>query len=268
MHTEFNRAASLILGIVLATVSAWATIPSAPVPPKLVNDYASMLTADEVLQLEDLLVAYDDTTSTQICVVIVNDLDGQDILQAAYEIGEQWGVGHDKFSNGVVLLIKNKTADSGGEIAIATGYGTEGALTDAISRRVIEQDITPCFREGDYFLGILNAVLHIQSILSGEDFGQQADDEVTPLDLILIVLFLFVLPVIIIVMLVRYAKKHPEKFNNYNNGSGGGFGSGSGGNWGGGGFNIGGGGFSGGGHSSFGGFGGGHFGGGGARGGW
>lgn len=258
-----SRTFCLFFCLVLASLSVWATIPSKPTPQRLVNDYASMLSANEVQQLENMLVAYDDTTSTQICVVTVNDLGGQDILQAAYEIGEKWGVGHEKFSNGVVLLIKNKTADSGGEMAIATGYGTEGALTDALCRRIIEQDMVPCFREGDYYSGIMNAVLHIEAILSGEDFGSAEDDDLTTLDILIILLVIVVFPVILGIMLTRYAKKHPEEFKDHNDGSshssGGGF-------WIGGGGGHGGGSYSGG--SSFGGFGGGHFGGGGARGGW
>ena len=70
---------SLLLLTILNSFSLHAEIPARPSPPKLVNDLAGMMSADEVAQLEQKLVAYDDSTSTQIVIVTVNNLDGNEI---------------------------------------------------------------------------------------------------------------------------------------------------------------------------------------------
>src|SRR6188508_2509522 len=80
-------------------------IKTPPNPPKLVNDYASVLTADQKQALETKLYQFDNTTSNQVTVVIVPRLDGMDVADAAIEIGRSWGVGGKKNNNGVVLLI-------------------------------------------------------------------------------------------------------------------------------------------------------------------
>ena len=80
-------------------------IPAAPNPPRLVNDYTQTLTADQANAIEKKLVAFDDSTSTQIAVVIINDLGGYDISDFALKLGRKWGIGGKENNNGVVLLI-------------------------------------------------------------------------------------------------------------------------------------------------------------------
>ena len=239
-----------------------AQVPEKPYPPRLVNDLAGMLTQAENDSLEEELVKYDFRTSTQICVVTLNDLGGMDIMSLAYIIGESWGVGNEA-NNGVVLLIKNKTRDSRGEVAIATGYGTEGILTDAVCRRLIEDDILPHFREGRSYEGIHQACQHIEGLLDGEFEFEEEEPDIWVVFGIMIILA--IVAIVFFALLIKYSKNHPD--------GGGGkgptiiIGPGSG-LFGGGGRSglgsFGGGGFSGG----FGGFGGGHFGGGGAHGSW
>src|SRR5690554_6038314 len=105
---NFLRGCLLLLSFWLS-LSSPAQIPSRPVPPRLVNDLAGLLDNTMSYKLEQDLVAFDDSTSNQICLVIVNDLQGMDILDLAFKIGEQWQVGQSGFDNGAVLLIKTKT---------------------------------------------------------------------------------------------------------------------------------------------------------------
>ncbi|MBQ9202341.1 MAG: TPM domain-containing protein [Bacteroidales bacterium] len=236
-----------------------AQVPERPYPPRLVNDYAGMMTASETASLEEELVKYDFRTSTQICVVTLNSLGGMDIMSLAYRIGEEWGVGN-KADNGVLLLVKNKTDDSKGQVAIATGYGTEGILTDAVCRRLIEEDILPHFREGRSYEGIHQACGHIQGLLEGEFAFEEEESDVWAV--LGIALIMALIGFILIIVGIKYSQNHPDSGNGPTIIIGPGGGPLGGGRSGLGGF--GGGGFSGG----FGGFGGGHFGGGGAHGSW
>ncbi len=248
------------------TFSAQAQIPQRPVPPRLVNDFAGLLDYRESYFLELDLVAFDDSTSNQICLVIVDDLQGMDVMDVAFKIGEQWQVGQKGFDNGVVLLIKKKT-NTGGEIAIATGYGLEAVLTDAVCKRIIEEEMLPLFRQERYFEGIQAGLNRIKLIASGEyAYSSSGEDYVSILG------FLLLLIVFMIVFFVLLLSKK-NKGNNGGSGNNKGMlsdlakaillsgmlsgGRNKGGSWGGG--STGGG---------FGGFGGGRFGGGGAKGGW
>ncbi|MEG1762677.1 MAG: TPM domain-containing protein [Bacteroidales bacterium] len=251
------------------SLSVFSQIPTRPQPPRLVNDMAQILSPEQNAYLEDILLAFADSSSNQITLVTVPDLQGYDAAQFAYEIGENWGVGNKKYNNGVVLLVKPKNQTKG-EVFIAPGYGLEGALPDAICKQIIEQEMIPQFRRNDYYQGILNAVNIIKPIASGEysssEYATSAKN-VSPLAIMAILFF-----VILLIILVGAAgrNKGGDDFNNKGRGGGldpfsalllGGMigRSSHGGSFGG---------FSGGGGGGFGGFGGGSFGGGGAGGSW
>lgn len=172
----------VMVGLVMA-VSAWA-IPTRPNPPRLVNDLAKIFTPEQIARMEQALVVFADSTSNQIAVVTVPELYGMDKAQLAISIGEQWGIGQEKFDNGVVILVKPKMENAGGvsggantgsslsagkgEVFIATGYGLEGVLTDAVCRRIIEQKMIPYFRNNDYYSGVVNALNTIMPLAAGE----------------------------------------------------------------------------------------------------
>lgn len=196
----------VVLGLVMAmsSVCAWAipaasaipapsAIPARPNPPRLVNDLANIFTPEQVARMEQALVVFADSTSNQIAVVTVPELYGMDKAQLAISIGEQWGIGQEKFDNGVVILVKPKMQNAGGvsggansggvsgggnagvdpsagkgEVFIATGYGLEGVLTDAVCRRIIEQKMIPYFRNNDYYSGVVNALNTIMPLAAGE----------------------------------------------------------------------------------------------------
>jgi uncharacterized protein len=125
-------------------------IPSRPSPPRLVNDYTNTLTEDQKAALEQKLVAYDDSTSNQIAIVIVPTTNDYAPVDYATKLGRAWGIGNKRTNNGVVILVaKNDRA-----IFIAPGYGLEGALPDITCKAIVDNDIRPNFRENDFYRGL------------------------------------------------------------------------------------------------------------------
>jgi len=153
-------------------------IPERPVPPHLVNDFAGMFSSQEVSALEQKLVAFNDSTSNQIAVVTVPSLSGYDIIDYAQRLGEKWRIGQKQLNNGVLILVKPKTADSGGQISITPGYGLEGAIPDITCSQIIDFEILPAFREGKYFDGLNAATNTLMSLARGEysaaDYGKNS----------------------------------------------------------------------------------------------
>jgi uncharacterized protein len=139
-------------------------IPAKPNPPRLVVDLTGTLAPDQVQALESKLVAYDDSTSNQIVVVIVPTTGDYDISDVAYQLGRNWGVGNKEFNNGVVLLI----AKNDRKVFIATGYGLEGAIPDITAKQIIENEIVPNFRGDDYYRGVDNGTDALIKAAAGE----------------------------------------------------------------------------------------------------
>ena len=229
---------------------------------KLVNDYSGMLSSEESQLLEQRLVAFNDSTSNQIVVVITPTLHGEEIMEVGTRIGHTWGVGQEKWDNGVVILIKSKTEEEPyGDVAIVTGYGLEGVLPDAFCKRIIDDEMISPLSEGEYYEALTAALEIIEPVCRGEYNYAQYRKSKRMSALLGLGVFLLIV-VVVVLVLASYEKKHPHK------GGGSGFGSGSSGPIFFGGFPTGGrsGGFGSGGFGGFGGFGGGGFGGGGAHG--
>jgi uncharacterized protein len=231
-------------------------VPDRPNPPRLVNDFAGLLTSDEVNQLEQKLDTYNDSTSTQIVVVIVNTLNDADPATYAYSIGDKWGAGSKKFDNGIVLLISKNDH----QVFIATGKGMEGPLPDVTCHNIVQNIIVPNFKSGDFYNGIDQATDAMIKVIGGEFVNNVSSGGGTSLPWPLIIFIV----VFIISIIARISRGRHGVI-----GSGGMLGPlfwgsmlGGGGGFGGGGSGFGGGG------GGFGGFGGGSFGGGGAGGSW
>lgn len=156
-----------ILLLLTITVSA-QDIPDRPSPPRLVNDNAGLLNADETNMLEQRLVSFNDSTSTQIVVVTVKSLNGYDKNDFAQRLGQKWGVGQKGRNNGIVILVKPKYPDEKGEASIQTGYGLEGVLPDATCKQIVDNEMIPKFAQGDYYGGISAGVKVVISITKGE----------------------------------------------------------------------------------------------------
>jgi len=243
-------------------------IPQRPQPPRLVNDFANILSANEEKVLERKLRYFNDTTSNQITIVTVNSLDGYDPASYAFEIGEKWQVGQKEFDNGVVILVKPKQSRSDkGQAFIAVGYGLEPAIPDALAKRIVENEMIPAFRTEDFFLGLNDATTILMKLAAGEITAEGYNEQTSRSPLMG---FLPVIIILIVVLLMRstrnrtdgvgrsslpfwtalwlgssMGRSHSGSWNNFS-GGGSGFGGGGG----------------------FGGFGGGSFGGGGAGGSW
>jgi uncharacterized protein len=240
-----------LVGFFVHTTNA-QDIPKRSTPPRLVNDFTGTLTQDQANAIEQKLVAFDDSTSTQIAVIIVSSLGGYDISEFALKLGREWGVGGKDYNNGVVFLIS--IGDR--KINISTGYGVEGALPDITAKHIIDEVVKPNFKGNDYYRGVSEGTDAIIKAVKGEYKSARKKDKGSAggkiiMMVILVILFL--------------------SFTSGGNGGGslmsrggigpmilmggalGGFGGGRGSDSGGGGF---------------GGFGGGSFGGGGASGGW
>jgi len=170
MNANRIRTALVSIGAVLLVSMASAAVPQRPDPARFVNDLAGVFQTDRADSLEGRLAAYSDTTSTQIVVVTVADLEGADASSYATEVGETWGVGSADFDNGVVILVKPKNDNGSGEVFIATGYGLEGAIPDAYAKRIINEIMIPKFIENDYFAAVEGACDKIIRLADGEEF--------------------------------------------------------------------------------------------------
>lgn len=221
-------------------------------PNQLVNDYTGTLTAGQSQALESKLVAFNDSTSTQIAVVIVPTLNGKDVADFNIELGRAWGVGGKANNNGIVLLI----AKNDRKLNIATGYGLEGALPDITAKQIIDQVIVPNFKGDDYYRGIEEGTDAIIQAVKGE---YKASDSYSSGSGSKIGSIIFWIVLLIIIIAISSGRGGGGSFMSRRGFAAWTIGS-----------MIGGGGGSGGGGSSggFGGFGGGSFGGGGASGSW
>lgn len=264
-------ALTLFLAMLLTVGIAFAQdFPHAP--NRLVNDYTGTLSSSEVDALERKLLLFEDSTSIQIAVVVMQSTGQYDIADYAVRLAQKWGVGQAKYNNGIMVL----AALGDRAVTIQTGYGIEGAVPDAIAYRIIENDIKPAFRQARYYDGVDAATNSLIQYTQGEYKADPKEEGRGGFR----ISGIFILIVIFIIISIiskngggnnRGGKVMDRKgsndlfwwmlLNGMGNGgrsdrSGGGFGGGFGG----------GGSFGGGG--GFGGFGGGGFGGGGASGRW
>ncbi len=223
------------------------------------------MSPEQVAILEARLVALDDSTSNQIAIVTIPTLNDYPIEDYAEALFRDWGIGSKKNNNGVLVLV----AVNDRKMRIEVGYGLEGAIPDVIAKDVIENDLAPNFRNGDYYRGFEEAITSLGRAAAGEykEPRKRSEDGGGG------GLFTFIIILFVVLMIVGNARGGGGRgggmmsrrgYNNiiwpliFSN-----LGSRGGGNWGGAG-----GGWGGGGGGGFGGFGGGSSGGGGASGGW
>jgi len=135
-----------------------------PVSNTLVTDYTQTLSTAEQQQLEQKLVTFDDTTSTQIAVVIMTSVGDYDIADYGVRLAQQWGIGSKGKDNGILLLI----AKDDRKVTIQTGYGVEGAVPDVIAFQIIRNIISPAFKRGNFYEGIDQATNALIAYTKGE----------------------------------------------------------------------------------------------------
>lgn len=241
-------------------------IPEKPVVFKTVNDYSDILSSSEEYSLEQKLQQFHKETSNQIVIVTVNDLCGDEPAVFATELGQQWGVGQEKFDNGVVILIKPSGGPGERHVFIATGYGLEGAIPDIVCKEIVDHELIPAFKQGSFYGGLDKGTTVLMDLARGEysysDYQKQ--NQPNPFPFLIALLLIIGLPSLLFFSSVKsYARMNHLSFwmalwlmsqsmGGHRSGGSGGFG----------GFSSGGGSFGGGS------FGGGSFGGGGSGGSW
>lgn len=255
----------LVLLLLFPIFSAFAQKPITPRPnpPRLVNDFVGLLNAAEQEALERKLVAYNDSTSTQVAIVIESSLEGDEIFNYSNKLAREWGIGQADRDNGILIYI----AFDDRKLFIQAGRGVGGFLPDALAKRIVDNVIVPSFKEQQYYTAFDRATTMIFQLGSGEYVNDLQGKSSFPIEAIIFIIVF----IIFIIMIARSNKGNNDggyyRGGNYENRGGGGWIILPGGGWntggGGGGWNTGGGGGGG-----FGGFGGGDFGGGGAGGSW
>ena len=259
---KWFKSAVLFFAVLLSSVAVAAEdFPAVPNPFRYVNDYTHTLSTNEVQYLENKLRQYSSETSSQIAVVMIGSVGQYAISDYAFQLGDKWGIGRKKLDNGVLLLV----AKDDRKVFIATGYGLEGALPDALLTQIIRKVMLPNFRSENYGKGINQALDHIIAASKSEygalptDANEAGLDDYVPFFMIcLFILFVlfgelswrrsaYVSPTqnhnnlqnaAIIASMIANSRRN--RYNGGGGGFGGGFGGGDGGGFGGGGFGGGG----------------------------
>ena len=224
----------------LAVLAATSAAQDTPVPElkHYATDLSGTLSPEQVSQLDQLLSAFDKTTSTQVIVLMVASLNGEDIEEYSLRVAEANRIGRKGKDNGVLLLV----ARNDRKARIEVGYGLEGALPDALAGQIIRQEIGPHFRQGDYYGGLRAGAEAIMSATKNEYKAEPASQTGRRSAPGLFVVFIVIM---IVLRLVRRRSRGIFFGGGPWLGGGGGWGGGSGGGFSGGGGSFGGGGASG-----------------------
>ncbi len=152
-------------GFLLATLAllAWAQV-AVPELSRRVTDLTATLSADQVAALESKLAAFEAQQGSQIAVLLLPTTQPEDIAQFGIRVADQWKIGREKIDDGVILIV----AKDDRKLRLEVGYGLEGAIPDAIAKRVIAETITPHFKAGDYYGGIDAGVQQLMRVIEGE----------------------------------------------------------------------------------------------------
>ncbi len=145
-------------------------IPPRPSLQTSVYDEAEILSASEEKNLEQKLINYADTTSTQIVIVTIKSLEGEYEGIYAANWAHAWGIGQEREDNGLLILV----SEGDRKIWITTGYGLEEYLTDARTKDIIDNIILPQFRSNDYYAGLDRGTTAIFEVLNGTFQGSPA----------------------------------------------------------------------------------------------
>ena len=244
----------------LGCVTLFAQVPEAPSPPRFLNNFSTtnILSEAEQAQIEQRLDQFEQETSNEISIVIIDDLGGDEPWHFATELGEAWGVGKAEKDNGLVFLIKPTQENGGRQVYLAAGRGLEAAITDLTCQDIIQHEILPAFKQNQYVDGINKALDVLFGLAKGEINEKSYRKQLHQNDWVKGLFGLLAILFILFLIIKRGGgggttmggrRGGPGFF--YFGGYGGGFGGGSSGGGGG-----------------FGGFGGGSFGGGGSGGSW
>ena len=173
------------------------TIPEKPSFQTSVYDYADVLNPQEEKELENKLVRYSDSTSTQIVVISIEDLKGEDIGILTPKWAHEWGIGQAKEDNGILILLSKNDR----EIWISPGYGVEDRLTAGINGELIRNIIIPEFKAGSYYNGLDKGADAIFEVLKGKYKGSRKESK-KDFPILSVIIF-----VIILILIISKASK-------------------------------------------------------------
>lgn len=268
LGSRFRESVLFSLLLLVLSIPAFGqfNIPEKPTKtnPDAVYDYIGLLSAGQKSALENKLIKYSDSTSTQIVIAIISTSNGEGLDMVGAKWGQQWGIGQADEDNGILIIL----AKDDRKVDINTGYGIESIISDRDAEQIINRIMIPQFKQGNFYAGLDQSADAIFDGLQGNFKGTRQGNDGFPIQGILMFIFFIIILIIISRNNHRGGGRNGGKrsvggslldviiLSNMGRGGFGGGGSfGSGGSFGGGG------GFGGG-------FGGGGFGGGGASGGW
>jgi uncharacterized protein len=161
-----TRLAAALLAFFVVLTPAWAA-PKFPALTGRVVDDANILSSETKTDLTQKLAALENATSRQLVIVTVPSLQGYDISDYGYQLGRAWGIGQKTLNNGILFIV----APTEHRTRIEVGYGLEPIVTDAFSSVVIQTQVTPKFRSGDFNGGVeagTNALIEQLSLETSE----------------------------------------------------------------------------------------------------
>ncbi|HTB63220.1 MAG TPA: TPM domain-containing protein, partial [Opitutales bacterium] len=180
-------------------VVAWPAETLPPAPTQYFNDYAGVVSAQTAATLNNRLEAFEKQTSNQVLVAVFPKMQSDSSIEDyTQRVAQSWRVGQKATNNGVVLFVFIQEHNA----YIQVGYGLEGSLPDALAKQIIENEIFPHFKSGDYDGGLASGVTAIQQAIRGEykgngsTVGDQYDDTMSSSFTIGIVLFVIILSII------------------------------------------------------------------------
>lgn len=175
-------------------------IPDKPSPARFVNnlsqEFTDFLSSGEEQALEGKLQQFNKETSNQIVIVIVDDLCGYDANEFSTRLGQQWGVGQGKFDNGVVVMIKPTGGAGQRDAYIAVGYGLEGVIPDVTANQILDNEIIPRFKNGDFYYAldastdVLIALAKKEFVFS--DYQKSNNKNWTPFIIFIVIFILYI----------------------------------------------------------------------------
>ena len=180
-----------------------AQFPKPLNPPRLYNNVSKikLLNSQEEAQLEEKLLQFEQQTSNEIAVIVIDDLLGLEPSEYSFRIGEAWGIGKAKEDNGVVILVKPNKENGGRQVFIAVGRGLEAVIPDLMTNEIVNKELLPNFKQDKYFEG-LNSAVDILTKLAKQEFDtnkylNQKKDSLGFFGAFLLLIFIIVIVVIL-----------------------------------------------------------------------
>ncbi len=155
----------IALSLVLLHASAQVPVPALSRP---VTDLTHTLTARQISQLEGKIKAFEATHGSQLAVLLIATTQPEDIAQFGIRVADAWKIGRRQEDDGVILLV----AKADRRMRVEVGYGLEGAIPDAIAKRIIAEAIEPHFKQGDFYAGIAAGIDRIMALIAGEQLPE------------------------------------------------------------------------------------------------